>query len=338
MKIGSIGIDVSAEVLAAEHRIRGHVRQTPLERSATLSRLADGDVYLKLETAQVTGSFKLRGAMNKVLSLSKDERQRGIVTASSGNHGTACAYLMTHFGIPGTIYLPESVSPAKHEAIRAFGAPTELVPGDGIEAEKLARRVAAESGRTYISPYNDPLIIGGQGTIGLELRRQIESLDAILLPVGGGGLAAGVAGYLKSVDAEIEVIGCQPHNSRVMYESVKAGRILDLESQPTLSDGTAGGIDADSITFEPCRTLIDDWVLLREEEIGAAVLHAAEHEHVLAEGSGALSIAAFRRDPERFAGQTVVLLVSGSKLGLDTLRNLLTRPPDGEPVAKDGGA
>jgi len=318
-------LEVAAEVLAAEHRIRGHIRQTPLERSAFLSNLADADVYLKLETAQITGSFKLRGAMNKMLSLSKVEREKGVVTASSGNHGTACAYLMTHFGIPGTIYLPESVSAAKHEAMRAYGANLELVPGDGIEAEKLARKVAAETGRTYISPYNDPLIIGGQGTIGLELRRQIESLDSIVIPVGGGGLAAGVAGYLKSVDPKVEVIGCQPENSRVMYESVQAGEVLDLESQPTLSDGTAGGIDADTITFEVCRTLIDDWMLLAEEEIAQAILFAAERQHLLIEGSGALSIAALLRDPQRFAGQTVVLIVSGSKLGMDTLRELMAR-------------
>jgi threonine dehydratase len=265
--------------------------------------------------------------MNKVLSLSEEEREKGIVTASSGNHGTACAYLMTHFGIRGTIYLPESVSAAKHDAIRAYGAPVELVPGDAIEAERRARRVAEETGKTYVSPYNDPLIIGGQGTIGLELRRQIERIDSIVLPVGGGGLASGVAGYLKSVEPDIEVIGCQPHNSRVMYESVQAGRILDLESQPTLSDGTAGGIDEDSITFDLCRTLIDDWVLLSEEEIGDAILVAVEHQHVLAEGSGALAVAALMRDPERFAGQTVVLLVSGSKLGMEALRQLLAERP-----------
>lgn len=323
MSPGAINIEATAEVLAAEQRIRGHIRQTPLERSPFLSRLVDADVYLKLETAQITGSFKLRGAMNKMLALSPEEREKGVLTASSGNHGAACAYLMTHFGIPGTIYLPEGVSPTKHEAIRAYGAHTELVPGDGIEAEKLARRLAAGRGQTYISPYNDPLIIGGQGTIGLELRRQLETIDAILIPVGGGGLASGVAGYLKSVDPNIEVIGCQPENSRVMYESVRAGEILDLESQPTLSDGTAGGIDPDSITFDMCRRLIDDWELLSEAEIADAILMAAEHEHLLIEGAGALSIAALKRDPERFSGHTVVLLVSGSKLGLDTLRHLL---------------
>lgn len=318
-------LEIAAEVLEAEERIRPHIRQTPLERSAFLSELADAEVHLKLETAQITGSFKLRGAMNKVLALSKEERARGIVTASSGNHGAACAYLMRHFGVRGTIYLPEGVNPAKLDAIRSYGAATELVPGDAIEAEKLARRVAEETGKTYVSPYNDPLVIGGQGTIGLELRRQVEDLDAIVLPVGGGGLASGVAGYLKSVSTDVEVIGCQPQNSKVMYESVQAGEILDLESSPTLSDGTAGGIDHDSITFEICRRVIDDWVLLSEDEIGGAILLAAERQHLLIEGSGALSIAALLRDPERFSGSTVVLVASGSKLGKDDLRRLLAK-------------
>ena len=315
--------DVAALVIDAEQRIRGHIRQTPLERSNFLSQLADADVYLKLESSQITGSFKLRGAMNKMLGLSEEERANGVLTASSGNHGAACAYLMTHFGIPGTIFLPESVSPAKLEAIRSYGADTELVPGDGIEAEKLARRLAAEHGQTYISPYNDPLIIGGQGTIGLELRRQTEGIDAVLVPVGGGGLVAGVGGYLKSVDPKVEIIGCPPENSRVMYESIQAGEIIDMESRPTLSDGTAGGIDHDSITFDVCREVIDDWELLSEQEIADAILVALDKQHLMVEGAGALPIASLMRNPQRFAGQGVVLLVSGSKLGLETLRALL---------------
>ena len=316
-------LDVAALVIDAEHRIRDHIRQTPLERSTFLSRLADADVYLKLESSQITGSFKLRGAMNKMLALSEEERASGVLTASSGNHGAACAYLMTRFGIPGTIFLPESVSPAKLEAIRSYGADTELVPGDGIEAEKLARRLASERGQTYVSPYNDPLIIGGQGTIGLELRQQTEGIDAVLVPVGGGGLVAGVGGYLKSVDQSVEIIGCQPENSRVMYESVRAGEIIDMESRPTLADGTAGGIDHDSITFDVCREMIDDWELLSEQEIGDAILVALGKQHLMVEGAGALPIAALMRNPQRFAGQSVVVLVSGSKLGLETLRALL---------------
>ena len=322
-------LDIPRLVIEAEQRIRGHIRQTPLERSSYLSRLADADVYLKLESSQITGSFKLRGAMNKMLALSDAEKSNGVLTASSGNHGAACAYLMTRFGISGTIFLPDSVSPAKLEAIRSYGADTELVPGDGIEAERLARRLAEERGQTYVSPYNDPEVIGGQGTIGLELRRQTESLDVLVVPVGGGGLIAGVGGYLKSVDPSIEIIGCQPCNSRVMYESVAAGEIVDIESQPTLSDGTAGGVDCDSITFDVCREVVDEWELLPEDEIAAAILVALDKHHMLIEGAGVLPIAVLLRNPRRFAGQTVVLLASGSKLALDTLRELLAAAESG---------
>jgi threonine dehydratase len=167
------------------------------------------------------------------------------------------------------------------------------------------------------------LIIGGQGTIGIELQRQIEDIDVILVPVGGGGLVAGVASYLRSKDRKVEIIGCQPENSRVMYESIQAGEIIDMESKPTLSDGTAGGVDHDSITFDVCREVINDWALLSEQEIGDAILVTLERQHLMIEGASALTIAALMRNPLRFAGQTVVLLVTGSKLGLATLRDLL---------------
>ncbi|SVA30307.1 uncharacterized protein METZ01_LOCUS83161, partial [marine metagenome] len=316
-------LDFAELVIDAEQRIHGHVRETPLERSNFLSQLTGADVYLKLESSQITGSFKLRGAMNKMLALSEKERANGVLTASSGNHGTACAYLMNYFKIPGTIFLPESVSPAKLEAIQSFGPDTELVPGDGIEAEKRARNLAASRGQVYVSPYNDPLIIGGQGTIGIELQRQTENIDVILVPVGGGGLVAGVGSYLKSRDRKVEIIGCQPENSRVMYESIQAGEIIDMESKRTLSDGTAGGIDHDSITFDACRNVISDWALLSEQEIAAAILVTLERQHLMVEGASALTIAALMQNPQRFAGQTIVLLLTGSKLGLETLRNLL---------------
>ena len=316
-------LDVPAEVLAAEQRIRSHIRQTPLERSTYLSRATDADVFLKLENVQITGSFKLRGATNKLLSLSDAERDAGILTASSGNHGTAVAYLLTRFGIPGKVYLPETVSPAKLEAIQSYGAETELIPGDGIEAERRARQHAAEQNLIYMSPYNDAQIVGGQGTIGLELRRQLEEIDAVFIPVGGGGLAAGVAGYLKSVEPNLCVIGCQPENSRVMSASVQEGHILDLPSDSTLADGTAGGIDHDSITFDVCRELIDEFVLLTEDEIAEALLLALDKHHLMIEGAAALSMGAFLKSADRFAGQTVVLVLSGSKLSLETLRMLV---------------
>jgi threonine dehydratase len=313
-------MDVSREVAEAEARIRSHIRTTPVEFSPRLSQAGDSRVYLKLENVQLTGSFKVRGALNKFLWLGTEERRRGVVTASSGNHGAAVAYVLQKFQCPGKIYLPKSAAPAKVEALRRYGADVEFRGTDCVEAEAFARQEAERTGLVYISPYNDPQVVGGQGTVGLELAQQVEGLDAVLVPVGGGGLIAGIAGYLKSLNPAVEVIGCQPIN---LYESVKAGKILPLPSKPTLSDGTAGGVEAGAITFDLCRRLVDDYALVSEEEIKAALRLVLLEHHMLVEGSAALAVAAFLQSMERFQNKTVALVLSGAKLGLDGLREVL---------------
>jgi threonine dehydratase len=316
-------IDVRAEVLEAEGRIREHIRRTPVEESIWLGDRAGCDVYLKLENLQATSSFKLRGAVNRMLSLSEEERSKGVVTASSGNHGSAVAYLLRRFGWPGVIYLPETASKAKVGALERYGAELKFFGKDGIETEVFARQVAEDSGRVFVSPYNDEKIIGGQGTIGLELEGQLERIDTVLIPVGGGGLAAGVAGYLKAADSSIEIIGCQPVNSKVMYESLEAGKILDLASQPTLADGTAGGIEVDSLTFPICQEVIDDFILVEEDEILHALAEILTKHHLLIEGAAALSVAALLKSGQRFEGKTVVLILTGARLSLDALSQVL---------------
>jgi len=314
---------IRAEARLAEDRIRSHIRETPLEHSPFLSRETEASVFLKLENLQLTGSFKLRGAMNKVLSLNPKVRGRGAVTASSGNHGHAFAYLTDRFGFPGTIFLPETTDPGKIDTLQTYGAEIRIHGDDCIRAEAAGRAAAAERGFTYISPYNDLQVIAGQATVGVELARQEERLDAVLVPVGGGGLIAGIAAWLKSGDGDITIIGCQPEKSRVMYESIRAGRILDLESLPTLSDGTAGGIEEGSLTFPLCRDLVDDFVLLSEEEIRKALILVLEKHHILIEGAAALPVAALLKEPGRFAGKKVALVLSGSTLSLATLRKVL---------------
>lgn len=315
--------EILSEVLAAETRIRSHVRETPLEYSPFLSAEAEAEVYLKLESQQLTGSFKLRGAMNKFLSLSKGERSRPIVTASSGNHAGAVAYTLKELGGTGIIYLPSTVSRAKVEALEPYGAELRFVGSDSVEGELEAKRVAAEEDFLYISPYSDPQVIGGQGTIAVELERQLERFDAVFVPVGGGGLISGIAGYFKARSPSVRVVGCQPQASRVMYESISAGRILDLPSEPTLADGTAGGLDPDAITFPICQRDIDEMVLVDEDEIAQAMRIAIEKHSMLIEGAAALSIAAFRKRRSSHRGETVVLVVSGKKVSLETLRGLL---------------
>ena len=310
-------------MLAAEKRIRPHVRETPLEGSLYLSDLADCEVLLKLENLQITGSFKLRGAANKLLSLSSDDLRRGTVTASTGNHGAAFAYMLKRLGAKGTIFLPENAAPAKVAGLKLYGADLQFSGDDCVKAEEAGKAEAERSGRVWISPYNDAKIVGGQGTVAVELEGQAGEYDAILVPVGGGGLAGGIAGYLKALYPKIEVIGCQPINSAVMYESVKAGRILDIESLPTLSDGSSGGIEHGSITFDICREHIDDFILLSEEEIAAALRLVIEKHYMLIEGSAALPVAALLQQKKRFEGRRVVLVFSGAHIGIETLKQIL---------------
>ena len=315
--------EIRRQSVEAEDRVRDFIRETPLEPSPWLSRLARADVYLKLENLQVTGSFKLRGAANRLLTLSPEQVGNGVVTASTGNHGTAVAYMLRTLGWTGTVWVPQTVSSAKLQALERLEASVELHGNDGVEAEIRARREAAESGRFYVSPYNDPMIIAGQGTVGLEIEHQVDILDAVLVPVGGGGLISGIAGVLEASNPDIEIIGCQPTNSAVMHHSFQAGRLLEIESEPTLADGAAGGIEADAITFPICRDHVDRLVLLSEEEIRQALLHVLEKHHLLIEGAAALSVAAFLQQIERFRERRVVLVLSGAKIGLETLRSVL---------------
>jgi threonine dehydratase len=316
-------LDVVKEALEAEGRIKEYIRETPLEYSPYLSKLGSCSVYLKLESLQVTGSFKYRGAANHILSLSQKEKERGIVTASTGNHGAACACVLGMTGIKGTIYLPETATGAKLEALKSYGVELKFQGTDCIETETFARQTAAANGQVYIPPYNHPKIIGGQATIAIELQRQLETVDAVFVPIGGGGLVSGIAGYLKARDPSIKTIGCQPTNSAVMYESVRQGRVVDIQSLPTLSDGTAGGIEKDSITFDICRRYVDDYVLISEDEIRDALLLITEKHHMLIEGAAALSVASFIKAEDRLEGKNVVLLLSGNKLSMETLKSIL---------------
>jgi len=199
-----------------------------------------------------------------------------------------------------------------------------------VESERAARQAAEQENKVYVSPYNDPKIVGGQGTIGLELESQLEGIDTVFCPVGGGGLAAGIAGYLKSSDAQVRFVGCQPRNSAIMYESVKAGHIVDQPSQPTLADGTAGGIEGQAMTFPICRDLIDEWVLVDEEEIASAIQWMLAKHHLLIEGAAALSIAGFRRLAKDYKGSRVVLIISGARISLETLKSVLESEHVGE--------
>jgi threonine dehydratase len=308
--------------LAAE-RIAPYIRQTPLDYSPYFSEQTGANVYLKLENLQYTGSFKLRGAFNKLLSLTERQRSAGCVAASSGNHGAAVAHAMAELGITGTIFVPEQTSTTKVEAIRRAGAEVRFFGTDGVDTEIHARAYAERAGKEYLSPYNDAQVIAGQGTCGLEIGRDLPAVDATFIAVGGGGLISGVGSCLKSLNPETAIIACQPEASAVMTHSVAAGKILELPSLPTLSDGTAGGIEANAITFESCRDIADDYILVSEESIVEAMRAFIDSHHMLLEGAAGVALAGLLATQRQFAGKNVVAIVCGGNISRETLKRVL---------------
>lgn len=314
---------IVAAVETAVARLHPYIRETPLEYSPALSVMTGNRVFLKLENVQHTGSFKYRGAMHKLLALPEAERKRGVITASSGNHGMAVARAAQQLDMPATVYVAATASPAKLQRIRAFGAELEQSSASGIDAELRARAAAERQQLAYISPYNDAEVIAGQGTIGLEIARQLGHCDAVYVAVGGGGLISGVAGYLKGQNAKVEIIGCQPKNSAVMAASVAAGRVIDIPELPTLSDGTAGGIEAEAITLALCQRLVDRFCLVAEQEIAGAMQHMLYQENWLVEGSAGVAVAAALQDAQRLRGADVAVILCGRNLDESTIRRVL---------------
>ncbi len=315
-------IDVEAEVRAAEDRIRPYLLTTPVVPSVGLTAEVGSPVVLKCDNLQHTGSFKARGALSKTLALTAEERGRGIITASTGNHGAAVAHAARIVGAEALVVVPDNANPSKLAMIERLGARIHVHGSDSVETEAAARELAEERGMTYISPYNDPQIIGGQGTLGLELLDQVDLPTAVYVAVGGGGLASGVAGIVKSLSPSTRIIGCSPVASAVMYHSLKAGEILDLPSDPTLSDGTAGGVEPGAITFDILAGVLDDFVTVEERDIRQAFLDLIEVEHMLVEGSAAMAYAAARAHAGMVEGTTVVILCGGN-VGTDKLREIL---------------
>ena len=316
-------MDIAAEVVSAEKIIRPYIRKTYLEYSPFYSTRTGAEVYFKLENLQHTGSFKLRGAMNKLLSMTAEEKGRGVVTASTGNHGAAFAYGLSIIKGSGVVFVPENASPTKVAAIERLGAEVRHIGSDSGETEAQARHYAEKNKMTHLPPYNDVKVIGGQGTIAFELTDQLDQIDAVYIALGGGGMISGIAGYLKSKNPEVKIIGCSPENSQVMIQSVKAGRILDLPSLPTLSDGTAGGVEPGSITLGFCRQFADDYVTVTESEIRESLREFMQAQHMLIEGSAAVAVAACKKQGDRFAGKNVVVVICGGNISLEILKEIL---------------
>ena len=315
-------IDFRSNIEQVYKRSNPHIRHTPLEHSPYLSNLASANVFLKLDNIQKTGSFKFRGAISKMTSMSDQEKSNGVVTASTGNHGAACSLAMSTLQIKGKIVVPENVHKNKVENILNLGGEVEYYGDDCIDAEERAQEISKTTGATYISPYNDEAIVCGQGTMGLEIWEDLKGVDAVFISVGGGGLISGVGGYLKSMNESIHVYGVSPEKSCVMYESLKAGKQLDLPSEPTLSDGTAGGVEFGSMTFEMCKEIIDDFSIVSEGEIAKGIQIGVEKHHQLIEGAAGTAIAGFMKQKDKFKDKTVVLVMCGGNISGAVLKSI----------------
>jgi threonine dehydratase len=311
-----------SEFYAARKRVQKWARRTPMEYNPGLSALIDGDVWLKLENHQVTGSFKIRGATNKILLLTDEERVRGVVTASSGNHAQGLGYAARELGVKAKVVVPEMTPQIKIDAIRRYGVELIIEGEEYMDSEKLAHRIEADEDMTFISAYNDIDLIKGQGTVGLEMVEDVPDLDVVLVPVGGGGLASGVASVFKQATSAT-VVGIQSDTSPVMYECVKKGHIHDIPLRDTYAEGLHGGLEPGSVSFDICREVIDEWAILTEDDILAAIRYLLHESHMLVEGAGAVGVAALLSDPERYRGKRVSVVISGGNLGMETLKKVV---------------
>lgn len=306
----------------AFQRIRGDIRQTPVEGISALVPASSAKVFCKLENLQETGSFKLRGATNKILSLSNAQAKAGVIAASNGNHGLGVAAAARRAGIAAEVFVSEHVSPEKARRIEQLGARIHCIGKDPLEAELAARAAAEQSGRVFISPYNDIDVMAGQGTIAVEVVQQLGHVDAMFVAVGGGGLIGGIGTYLKSASPNTEIVACWPRNSPVLYESIKAGRILEVAEEPTISESTAGGLESDSVTLDVCRRVIDHSILVSEDEILSSMRLLRDKKGWLIEGSAGVAVAAFQKEAARYHGKTVAIIICGGNLSEKARRKL----------------
>lgn len=308
------------DIYMAREKIAPMVRRTPLISSPSLTEYVSVPIYLKLETLQETGSFKLRGAANKLLNLTADEKAGGVITHSSGNHGRAVAYVARQLGINAVIFLSKRVPSYKVDAIKHLGAEVVVGGESEDEATKQAFQLVKEQGLTWIDPVDDPFIIAGQGTIGLELLDDLPDIDTVIVPVAGGGLISGIALALKSADTAIRVVGVSPECSPAMYRSLEAGYPIEIEEKDTLADALLGGIGSDNQnTFPIVQEYVDDFILLSEEEIAEGVAFALNEHHLIVEGAGAMSIATLLARKVRGIGGKIVAVVSGGNVALPLL-------------------
>ncbi|WP_263264243.1 threonine/serine dehydratase [Pseudomonas sp. RIT-PI-S] len=302
------------DIIAAHSAMRPAVAVTPLAYSERLSAATGCEVYLKCEHQQHTGSFKYRGAYNKLRLLSTEERKRGVIAATSGNHGQGIALAGRLASVPVTIYTPNRTSPYKVEAMRALGATVIQVPGASVDAELEAQRQGLEQGKPYVSPYNDLAVIAGQGTVGVEINEQQPDIDAVFASVGGGGLISGIGAALLRLNPGAQIIGCWPEEAAPLYHALQAKQIPAVAQAQKGSYGTADGVVPGAVTFELCQRLIDRTVLVSEEEIRWAMRAVAVDEHWIVEGAAGASLASALKVAHTLRGKRIAVVLCGRNI------------------------
>ena len=295
--------------------LKHKIKRTEMLYSKDISQLAETELYLKLENLQLTGSFKIRGAINKLEVLVREQPDvKKVVAASTGNHAAAVAYAAWKLGIDVIIFAPKTISKAKLTNLKNQNIELFLRGDHSSETEVIAKDFADENELPFVHPYNDFDVISGQGTVAIELLEQLDGFDSVFVPIGGGGLISGIGSYLKSVKPAIKVIGCQPENAAEMFDSLKSGKITEASKQETIADGTAGGLDPNTITFEFCQKYVDEVVLVSEDEIAKAVYLLHKFHSIKVEPAAALSVASILKHAARLGTKKNIAVLSGSKI------------------------
>lgn len=309
------------DILEARTNVGRVARKTPFAYAAELSERTGGEVYLKLESQQITGSFKLRGASNKISRLTEEERARGIVTASAGNHAQGVAYVSRALGVDALIVIPENAPQTKIKNTRRLGAQVMVKGKDYDDSARIAHELEKETGRIYVHAFEDPYIMAGQGTLGYEMMEAHPDLDIVLVPVGGGGLMTGVATAVHAMNPATRVIGIQPETSRPWYEAFKQKRFVDIEIGDSWADGLTG--EASEAMVEDFIQIVDDMYALDEESIQRGIYYLADQEHLIVEGSGAVGISLLLDGKLDIRGKKVGIVVTGGNLDTAMLRTVL---------------
>lgn len=321
------------QIYQAQKRIRHMVRTTPTVHAPILSDQLARPILLKLENLQETGTFKLRGAANSLLSLSKDQKQKGVLAFSTGNHGRAVAWVARKLGINCVICLSKRVPAFRVAAMECLGARVVQEGESQDEAYEAALRLEKDENLTMVKPFDDPLVIAGQGTIGLEILDAVPDIDTLVVPVSGGGLAAGVAKVLKTADPAIKVIGVSMDCAPAMYHSIQAGRPVEVPEKDSLADALLGGIGLDNrYTYPMVKTYVDTIELVTEEEIEQGIIHGFTHHGILIEGAAAVTLAWLLKNDTSLLGDRVVGILSGGNMDRNLFSTILSKHQQIEPI------